>query len=119
MTFLEKFKKKCAAIDAPPLIVPEKENTVTDVKRRLFNIHKRSLPVGIDKVVVYHLKSKEEAQRMIERATDSQGKPLFATRSYNDDTAESKTLIYFDIVPVDAMPNERSIYFNERPVTRQ
>lgn len=118
MTFLERFKKRCSELAeaAPEITVlkPEREPEVRPVRRR-FNIHKRSLPVGVDKIVVFNLPSKEAAQRLIDKAVDSQGKPLFATRSYNDDAAESKTLIYYDIVPEDATPKERSIYFNPRP----
>ena len=89
-------------IQAPPL--PRPAVTVPNVRR--FNIHKRSLPPGIDKPVVLSI-TRAEADRWV-------GQRLKA-RSYTDDARDSKTLVYYDIVPEDAAPRERSIYHNPRP----
>lgn len=92
-----------ARYDEPPPEPP--------VKR--YNVHKRSLPVGdppLDKIVVFAV-TKAEATWWIEHKLQA--------RCYQDDVRETKTLIYYDIVPVDAQPRERSIYFNPRPVTTE
>lgn len=75
----------------------------------LFNIYKRSLPVGLDQIVVIGV-TKEEAEEWVEHRL----KP----KAYQDDTDNSKTVIYYDILPQDATPKERSIFFNNRPVTK-
>ena len=81
----------------------------TEVPVKRFNIHKRSLPVGIDKIVVIGV-AKEEAEWLVENK--------LKTRCYENGPDESKTLVFFDVIPVDATPRERSIYFNP-PETRR
>src|SRR6185295_10951328 len=78
------------------------------VKR--YNIHKRSLPVGIDKIVVFNV-TKQEADWWVERK--------LKTRCYENGPDDSKTLVYYDIIPVGATPKEKSIYFNTHPVTTE
>lgn len=92
----------------PPTPRYDERKPEPPVKR--FNIHKRSLPPGIDKIVVLNV-TKEEAEWWVERR--------LKTKCYNNDADESKTLIYYDIIPVDATPRERSIYFNHHPVTTE
>lgn len=75
---------------------------------RLYNIHKRSLPVAIDRVVVIGV-TKEEAIWWCEQR-------LKAEQYFNNDE-NTKTLTYYDIVPVDAKAHERSVYYNDKPVT--
>lgn len=87
--------------ETPAPVVPE-------VKR--YNIHKRSLPVGIDKIVVIGV-TKAEADWWIENRLQ--------TRCYENAPYDSKTIIYYDVLPIDAKPVERSIYFNSRPVTKE
>jgi len=70
---------------------------------RLFNIHKRSLPVGIDKIVFVNL-TRKDAEETVTR--------FLKTKIYFDNEKESKTLIYYDIVPQDATPKERSLFYN-------
>ena len=77
---------------------------------RPYNIHKRSLPVGIDKIIVFGV-TKEDAEWWLECKL----KP----KCYENGPDDSKTLIYYDIVPVDATPKERSIYYNMHPVTTE
>lgn len=109
MTFLEKQleKLKAAALydRAPRIASPEPQEAAPYVQR--FNIHKRSLPVGIDKVVVFGV-TRHEAERWIEGR--------LKTRLYHHDDKNSKTLIYYDVIPVDAQPRERSIYYNPGPI---
>lgn len=64
-------------------------------------------PPGIDVVVVFNV-TKIEAEWWIERRLKA--------KCYQDDARNTKTVIYFDIIPVDAKPRERSIFFNPRPV---
>ena len=75
-----------------------------------FNIHKRSLPVGIDEIVVHNV-TKEEAKWWVDRR--------LKTKCYEDGARQTKTLIYYDVIPVDAKPKERSIFFNPRPVVTE
>lgn len=76
---------------------------------KLFNIYKRSLPVGLDQLIVIGV-TKQEADAWVEHRL----KP----KAYQDDTDNSKTVIYYDILPQDATPKERNIFFNNRPVTK-
>lgn len=119
MNFLDKFKKICANIDNPEIeIVPiKKEQTpVKDKTVKLFNIYKRSLPPGLDKVVVFGV-TKEEAEMLLSHVSVNRIH-LMADKAYQDDARESKTIVYYDMIPADAKPHERSIYFNS-PETRK
>lgn len=109
--FLAKFKRICATIDAPPVLEPPKDaEPAPEPIQRRYNIHKRSLPVGIDKIVFFNLK-KAHAEKLVSG--------LLKTKIYHNAPDENTTLIYFDIVPVNATPRERSIYYNMGPVTRE
>lgn len=74
---------------------------------KLYNIHKRSLPVGIDKIVIYNT-TKKQAVKLLDG--------VLKAKCYQHDDKDSKTVIYYDVIPVNAKPKERSIYFNERPI---
>lgn len=80
---------------------PDAERVEPPVKR--FNVHRRSLPVGIDKKVVFNV-TRAEGEWWIENKLKA--------RIYEDDEAETKTVIYYDLVPVDATPRERNLYSN-------
>lgn len=82
---------------------------VRPISRR-FNIHKRSLPPGIDKPVVFNV-AKKEAEWWIDR--------ILRTRCYINDPDDSKTLVYYDAVPIGATPRERSIYYNTKEITTE
>lgn len=73
----------------------------------LYNIHKRSLPVGVDRIVAFNL-SREEANSWID---------IFKTKTLHE--KGDKTIIYFDIVKSDVPPMERSVYYNSRPVMEE
>lgn len=105
--FLAKFKKICATVDKPDVPTVREEQKEGTIKR--YNIHKRSLPVGIDKIVFFNV-TKARAESLVNG--------LLKTRVYHNAPDDNTTLIYFDVVPVDAMPRERSIYHNTKPVTR-
>jgi hypothetical protein len=70
---------------------------------RLFNIHKRSLPVGVDQIIFVGL-TRKDAEETVRR--------FLKPKVYFDEVKESKTLIYYDVVPQDATPVERSIFYN-------
>lgn len=92
----------------PPKPKYEEPKTEPPVKR--YNIHKRSLPVGhppLDKIVVFSV-TKSEAEWWINHRLKA--------KCFQDDDRDLKTLIYYDAVPIDAQPIERSIYYNPRPV---
>jgi hypothetical protein len=85
--FMKELKAILRGDEAPPkpIIVP------------LFNIHKRSLPVGKDTIVVYGV-SEEEAKRLI------------GTRFPPKQTPEG--VIYYDIVSAGAVREELSVFHN-------
>lgn len=107
MEFLARFKKICADIDNPSASraskTVDKANTAKAV--RLFDIRKISLPPGIDKVVLIGLTEKE-ADWWIENKLKA--------RIYEDDTRDTKTLIFYEKFPQNATPRERSIYSNPK-----
>lgn len=70
---------------------------------RMYNIHKRSLPVGIDKIVYFNVPLKT-ANMLCDK--------FLVSKSYTDVTLNTKTLIYYDIIPVDAVPREKNVYYN-------
>lgn len=114
MNFIEQFKQRCAQIDLGLDLSPQKPRYDLDallpkkepskLKLRRYNIHKRSLPIGIDDVVFYGV-SKIEAEWLVTS--------FLKAKMYQDDARDSKTLMYYDILPVEATPKEHSIYFNE------
>lgn len=113
MDFLAKFKKICATIDNPELAgvpIARYDKSVKESYTRLFNIYKRSLPPGLDKLILIGL-TRYEAERWLAEKLKA--------KVFTDDARESKTLIYYDMLPQDATPRERSIYFNPRPVTQE
>ena len=99
------------ATTEPPIVPVVKEHKRQPVQEvTLYNVHKRSLPVGIDNIVLFSV-SKKEAHWWIENK--------LRTRAYQDDTSDSKTVIYYDIIPVGAKPKERSVYYNPLPVCNE
>lgn len=83
------------------------------MRGKRFNVHKRSLPLGVppmDKIVFFNV-SRKEAELIVAK--------FLKTKCYEDDARQTKTVIYYDIIPVDATPRERSIYFNAGPITKE
>ena len=83
------------------------ERFAPPIKGKEFHIYKRSLPPGLDKIVIWNV-SKEEAEWLIENR--------LKTKLYFNDATDSKTYIYYDVLPANATPEERSIYHNKKPV---
>lgn len=109
--FAKEFKDKCKSIDTP---VQVKETIKRDLAGRYYNIHKRSLPIGIDKVVMMGL-TKQQAIQIIEQTLKAKAYHE-QIEDKDGQLIESKTLIYYDMIPEDAEPFERSIFYNTRPV---
>lgn len=97
-------------VEPPKPPTPTHNRRKEDKPVKLFNVHKRSLPPGVDRIVVFGV-TKEEAEWWVENK--------LKTKCYENGPDDSKTLIYFDIIPVDAVPRERSIYFNAPPLTTE
>lgn len=89
---------------------PKREERKPEPPVKLFNVHKRSLPPGLDKIVVFAV-TKQEAEWWVEHK--------LKTKCYEYGPDDSKTVIYYDILPVGATPRERSIYNNSGPVTTE
>lgn len=102
--FVAELKSRINALNNPK---KKREEQTPEPPVKRYNIHKRSLPIGIDKVVVFGV-TKTEAEWWIAN--------VLKTKCYQDDEKESKTIIYFEILPVDATARERSFYYNARPV---
>ncbi len=74
----------------------------------LYNIHKRSKPEGTDKIIIVGLLRDEadlEVMRLIK----------YEQRRRNE-MVENNVFYYFDIVPMEATKEEKSIYYNEGPL---
>lgn len=76
---------------------------------KLFNVHKRSLPTGVDKIVLFSV-TKEEGEWLCEK--------VLLAKSYQNAYSDSKTLIYYDLIPIDAKPQEKSVYYNIPTITK-
>lgn len=83
--------------------VVKKEVKNYTVKKKYYNIHKRSLPPGIDKIVYFNVEL-ETANMVCDK--------FLISKSYTDVSRNTKTLIYYDIIPVNAVPREKNIYYN-------
>lgn len=79
----------------------------------LYNVYKRSFPVGfepkVDKPVVIGL-TEDEADLEIVRLIKKESK-----RREQEGTIPA---YYFDIVPMNATPTEKDIYYNEGQITQ-
>lgn len=82
-----------------------KQKIIIEKTGQLYNIHKRSLPVGTDKIVV-HGATKEEAEDMM--------RTMFKAKEKLQN--EVTNVIYYDMVPIDATEEEKSVFYNARPV---
>lgn len=83
-----------------------------------FNVHRRVVVYDVvvsDKIVVHNLPSQKAAERLIEHARDSRGERVFRAIKYYGEE-ETKPLIYYDIVPSDLSPDDRSDYYSQSPV---
>lgn len=89
---------------------PIKQREPERIQEKLFNIHKRSLPVGIDKIVVFNA-PKADATWWVESK--------LKTKCYENGADDSKTIIYYDIIPVGASPKEKSVYYNMADITTE
>ena len=109
--FQAEFRKKCQKIMGEETQAIEHQQTK---ESRWYNIHKRSLPVDstFDKIVIFNIESKKAAEKLIENCTDKYGNKLFAPKIYYNNSHDTKTIIYYDIIPVDAKPEERNIFSN-------
>lgn len=112
--FIAELKARIKSLDDPqPRFDPPKpadDEAGRKPKGKRYNVHKRSLPPGIDRVVFYNV-SKAEAALLVEK--------FLKPKAYQDDARDSKTVVYYDIVPVDAKPHERNIFFNAGPITKE
>ncbi len=80
-----------------------------DKKVKLYNVHRRTLPVGEDRVVAIGF-TKEDAKWFVTKRLKAKEKFI-----NNDDGSKGSKLVYYDIVAQDATSSERSVYFNPRP----
>lgn len=113
--FSEEFKLRLRKINE---LNKPKTKPLDEKGEKLYNIHKRSLPVGIDDIVVMRV-TKAEAEFLLNHRSECSQTPLLTPQSYQHDDKDSKTIIYYDIIPVDATPRERNVYYNKRPFVKE
>lgn len=94
-------KKRAADIYRGSSEVIKKDIQPVEQVERLYNIYKRSLPVSINKIVYFNVNLKT-ANMICDK--------ILQTKSYHDHSTNTKTLIYYDIEPVDAVPVERNLF---------
>lgn len=80
----------------------------TNVPDRLYNVHKRSVPISLDRIVAWGL-TKIQAAQMVERLAKKERK-----RRENEGM---EVVFLYDIVPVWPTEREKSIFYNEGPLT--
>lgn len=101
-----RLKKQGINLNTEIVVIAQQEIKVVKPPEKLYNIHKRSLPVGFDKIVVYSV-NKEDAEWWLEHRL----KTIF----YEDKETEERTVYYFDVIPVEATDREKGVYFNPKP----
>jgi len=108
LSFAEQFSRKAKAIDAQygfaKPIEPRERKEIPLQEGPLFNLHKRSLPTGIDKIVEMGLTKREAIEALLGRCKTS---------------IKNDILIYHDIIAQNASDEEMSIYFNTKEVIRE
>jgi uncharacterized protein (UPF0218 family) len=90
---------------------PEKKHATKEKQKQtgpLYNIHKRSLPVGVDQPVVFSV-SEEEANRTIKHSL----KPVLKI----DNQTDKRTVTYYDKVKQDG--KEHDVYENDGEITKE
>lgn len=104
--FQQKLKDRIAKINAScgaalPLPVERIELEFNKPSVALYNIHKRSLPVRLDKPVAFGLTKEDGIKAMI--VLKAQLLP------------EQAGVVYFDLVPQDVPAYQKSVFYNEGP----
>jgi hypothetical protein len=115
---LAELKRKADAVANRSTSIKPSDGKVFNLSSggKKYAIRKRSLPVGIDEIVAYFV-TKEEAEVLRTHVSQANNLPLFRTRTLQGATEDSKILIYYDIIPIDATTEEMSVFYNPRPVT--
>ena len=115
--FLAEFRANVKVIDQTfnEVINKTHEDINKTIKReqaeKYYNVHKRSLPVGLDKVVFVGL-TKDEAYRMINDILKPRIQRKRTTDIYGSTEESGETVVYYDAVPENATNEEKSVYYN-------
>lgn len=105
--FLKELKTRISEINRKIEMDKFLQNTIEVNEKTLFNIHKRSLPVKIDKVVMFNLEKEEAEKMLLDR---------FKTKVVTHPTEDLKTVIYYDLVPAGSSKIEKSVFYNTEDV---
>jgi hypothetical protein len=101
------FKKRARQIDRET-VTPDMEATqmipLIEPTVGLYNIHKRSLPVGTDKIVGIGFTKAQAEQALGD---------LFKAKK------KGETVFYYDIIPQSATGAEKQVLYNPRPVSQE
>lgn len=119
--FIKKFKQKIQQIDsgvAPAAPVSEIViERLEDPQEPLYNVHKRSLPVGEDTVAMFNVTKAEFDALKLNRVDKDLMKDLKGQCQTH--ITKEDTVVYYDLVPVNATAAERSVYYNPKELTRE
>ena len=109
MNFSEKFKEICDEIRStlPVKVEIEPMEYTPDKPRVLYNIHKRSLPTGLDKVVMVGL-TREDADWIISRK--------FKAKVIETEDGTNQ-IIYYDAISEDS--ELRGLFDNPKQVIKE
>lgn len=91
--------------------MPKAGRVVERPADQLYNIHKRSMPIATDKVVLIGLK-REDADKELLKLLRRENK----RRNEMSPREDMQVFYYFDVVPQDCTAEEKSIYYNEGSV---
>lgn len=99
MNFIGRLLQKSKEIDKKQRVCIEIEKELHTILQR-FNIHKRTLPVGTDKIVVYNVPF-DEARWWIQNQ--------LKTEQIKD------CVVYYDIIDANAGKTEKNVLYNTGP----
>ena len=86
--------------------VSEIENLIKELKGERFNIFRRSLPFGVNKVVALNVPSFKEALLLVK---------AMKLKTVEKDTDDGKQIIFYDILPNSVKLDD--LLYNQSPVT--
>lgn len=77
-------------------------------KSKKYNIHKRSLPAGVD-IPIFFGVTKNESELLISQ--------FLKSKVLVDEQKDKTSVLYYDVIATDAPVEEYNIFFNDRPLT--
>jgi hypothetical protein len=107
--FIEEFKKKCRELDNPEPPKPRYQEPADEPAEPRYDIRRVVLPGGQTDTVAFNL-----TRANVEWWLNHQKR--FKTKHLKSPIEEIPPIVFFEPVAQDASDEERSIYYNKRPV---